>query len=234
MRTLSVSRFLAISVLLLVLTGRIASANLITNGGFETGDFTGWTATPAASGSNFGVVLGNQHSGTYTAAFGAFGSDLDAISQTFATTAGTPYDLTFYLFNRNDGQTPNNEFRVSFGGVTVLDLVAAPDFGYTLYSFSAQATGSSLTLEFAGRQAVGNFFLDDVSVEPRDVIGNGVPDTGSSALLLAFALVGLAFTRRAFDFRNATRIRRLTLGSFGELGHAVKTSITKEVEAQRR
>ncbi len=79
----------------LVATGRLVSANLIVNPGFETGDFTGWTTTPAASESNFAVVPDIVHSGTYSASFGATGTDLDAISQTFATTPGTLYDLSF-------------------------------------------------------------------------------------------------------------------------------------------
>ena len=40
---------------LLIATGRPTSANLIVNGDFETGTFAGWTTTPAATGSDFGV-----------------------------------------------------------------------------------------------------------------------------------------------------------------------------------
>jgi len=42
-----------------------ASANLIANPGFETGDFTGWTAT----GSFAEVSPFNPHSGSYGAVF---------------------------------------------------------------------------------------------------------------------------------------------------------------------
>jgi hypothetical protein len=45
--------------LLLVATARSTSAaNLITNGDFETGDFTPWTVTPAPSGSHILVDHG--------------------------------------------------------------------------------------------------------------------------------------------------------------------------------
>lgn len=186
--------------IMLIVTGGLASANLITNPGFETGNFSGWTTTPAASGTSFGVDNLNPHTGTYEAFFGAFGSDLDAISQTFATTAGVFYDLSFWLANDNPGITPNsNEFRVTFGGVTVQDLIDAPDFGYTQYNFSALATGSSLTLELAGRNAPGFFYLDDVSVVAR--AANGVPDAGSSAILLGTALMGFIFLQRRFAVR---------------------------------
>ena len=65
----------------MVATGRLVSANLIVNPGFETGDFTGWRVTRAVSGSNLGVGFG-AHFGTYAASFGAYLTDLYAISQT--------------------------------------------------------------------------------------------------------------------------------------------------------
>jgi hypothetical protein len=82
-----VTFFLSIG-LLLVATARSTSANLIVNGDFETGDFTGWTTTPAATGSNFGVTTLPPAHDTLGAFFSATGSDFDAISQTFATTPG--------------------------------------------------------------------------------------------------------------------------------------------------
>jgi hypothetical protein len=180
--------------IMLIITGGLACANFINNPGFETGNFTGWTTTPAAGGSFFGADGHNPHTGTYNAYFGAVGSGLDTISQTFATTAGVIYDLSFWLSNPDS--SGSNEFRVTFGGVIEQDLINASDFGYTLYSFSIVTTGSSLTLEFAGRNGPGFFKLDDVSVEPRSA--SAVPDTGCSALLLGAALVGLILRRRRF------------------------------------
>jgi hypothetical protein len=100
-------------------TSQLVSANLIVNPGFETGDFTGWTVSPAVSLSSLAVVASSAHSGTYTVSFGASGVDLDVISQSIATTQGTLYELSFWLEIANT----NNEFQVSFGGVTVLQLI---------------------------------------------------------------------------------------------------------------
>ena len=47
----------------------LAKANLITNGGFETGDFTGWTQSRGfVEGETFGIT---PHSGNFQATFGA-------------------------------------------------------------------------------------------------------------------------------------------------------------------
>ncbi|MEY2527445.1 MAG: hypothetical protein QOE73_2216 [Verrucomicrobiota bacterium] len=184
---------------LLFASVRLASANLIVNGDFETGNFSGWTTTPAGDGgSNYGVD-GNPNSGSAAAYFGAVGTDLDAISQTFATTPGTFYDLSFWLANRFAGRTPDNEFRVTFGGVTELDLIDSPTFAYTQFNFSVLAAGSSLTLEFAGRNPPDFYFLDDISVEARAA---GVPDSGSSLAVLTIGLTGLLLFQRAFGWRR--------------------------------
>jgi hypothetical protein len=78
----------------------------------------------------------------------------------------------------------------------VQDLINTPFLDYTPFTFSVLATGSSMTLEFAGRNGAGYFALDDVSVEAGSAAG--VPETGNSALLLGATLVGLLFLQRRF------------------------------------
>ena len=68
-----------------------ASANLIVNGGFETGNFSGWTQTgntlnDGVTGTFQGVA---PASGSYQAYFGAVNSQ-GGIEQTIATTVGVP------------------------------------------------------------------------------------------------------------------------------------------------
>lgn len=65
--------FTLMSLVLVMLPAMALSAELVTNGGFETGDFTRWTQTPAPSGSDFNVSTTNPHTGNDVASFGAVG-----------------------------------------------------------------------------------------------------------------------------------------------------------------
>jgi hypothetical protein len=140
--------------------GAADAQNLVTNGGFETGDFTGWTVTPAPTGS-WVVVFTNTnagHTGNSMVQFLAFGGIDDLISQNLATTPGAPYVVDFWLRSFQD------EFRVDWNGATIFDITpqTAPTT-WTEFTAPVTATGATATLRFRGR---GSFFLDDVSVVP--------------------------------------------------------------------
>ena len=172
--------------------------NLVANGGFETGDFTGWTTAPAASGSLFGVdnndpTTNNSgdlpHSGTYFAYFGGttVGS-YDGISQDLATVPGTTYQVSFWLAN-DDG--PENDFQAYWGGNLILDVNNADPFGYTNYTFTETATSASTQLMFLAYQVPGYFNLDDVSV-------SSIPEPSSFVLagIVSIILGGVSLRRK--------------------------------------
>ena len=164
MRT-SIAKCLLTVGLLLVATAALTSAgNLIINGDFETGTFAGWTTTPAPVGSDFGVSPVPPAHDTLGAFFGAFEADFDSISQTFVTTPGAFYDLSFFYQVVEPGSPPNNGFRVLFDNVVVFENLNAIS-GFGTFTFNnLLATGGVTTVEFQGRN-VSNFdYLDDVSV----------------------------------------------------------------------
>ena len=199
MKPSTLARSLAIGVLLIATT-RFASANLITNGDFETGNFVGWTVTPAPSGSLIFVDHGLGPDTTFGAFFGAFGTDFDSISQTFATTPGASYSLTFFYQVNNTESPANNYFNVLWNGVSIgggLFPQSDVNPGYGTFTFTERATSTSTTLEFDGRNLPSYDFLDNVSVQQ-------VPDAGNSALLLGLAMAGLVLIRPAF-LRSALR-----------------------------
>lgn len=69
-----VRRLVVAAVVLGLVAGQARAGNLIVNGGFETGNFSGWTTTPTSSGSNFFVDSRAPHTGSYDAFFGGCNS----------------------------------------------------------------------------------------------------------------------------------------------------------------
>ena len=139
-------------------------ANLIRNGGFETGNFTGWTLNVAEQSTLVGTkdtLSAPAHSGAYFAALGNY-NGTGTLSQTVTDTAGAQYTLSYWL--ASDGLLPNH-FEADWNGValagSVLDKGAA--FGYRQFVFTLTGTGHD-TLTFVQEDDNGLWALDDVSL----------------------------------------------------------------------
>jgi hypothetical protein len=172
-----------------VTTPAIAATNLVVNGSFETGDFTGWTLT---GDTTFVFVTdetggGGPTDGIYHAAFGPE-DGLTYLSQAIATTPGENYAFRFDLANL-DGAP--NEFTFDLGATTLIDLVDSPAFDYATAEGFFTAASSSTTIRFGFYQLPFFFVLDNVSVTSM------VPEPASWALLVTgFGMVGASMRRR--------------------------------------
>lgn len=203
-------RSLSIAALAL-LTGGALAQNLVVNGSFENhhvetiGSGTAssnidapdnWTIGLAADGdydiSDFEGANVNitPYDGNWMMGFGAFGTltkdeNLDNITQSIATTAGTQYTLTYHLYD-NGG----SYFFTSFGGQEVSGSRLANTAGnsaWTTYQFTLTGTGGAEDLEFHGGSPVNLLYLDAVTLtanaapEPLTLLALGL---GIGAVLI--------------------------------------------------
>lgn len=183
-------------ILALAIAYPAAAVELVVNGGFETGDLTGFADTSGsaafvgsfANSGNFGYINGSA---------GPPGT----LSQTVATVAGQSYTYRFFL--ANDAGAPNS-FIAALGGVTLVTLTNAPATNYTLFTGTVVANVNNAVLSFTFLNQPAFFALDDVSLDgPRfgsggDGGGGVVPEPASWALLVTgFALTGTALRRRS-------------------------------------
>ena len=170
--------FLRALLLTLVLCTRAEAASLITNGGFESGDFTGW----AQSGNLEYTSVFNQdydglspQNGAYYALLGPAGSD-GILSQSFIDAPGAALRVSFWL--ASDGGTPS-DFAASYDGAALMRLADAGGFGWTEYTATVTGTGDD-TLSFSFRDDQDYYALDAVAVVPQALI----PEPASWSLLV--------------------------------------------------
>jgi hypothetical protein len=136
--------------------------NLLVNGGFETGDFTGWTQWGDPSFT--GVETLHPHSGTHDAFFGP-SVGLGGIMQDVATTPGQTYTLSLWL--AHPFTSIGTEYQVQIGGTIVDDQINMANIPYTQFTYTYTATSTTTTIQLGFLEPPSYFYVDDVSFTPN-------------------------------------------------------------------
>ena len=183
----------AVAALAVALVTQGASAQLVTNGGFENGGDppNGWSLTPGACYTS--AYNSHPHTGTYALTSGPV-SGTCTVSQSIATTPGAQYTFSFWLA-QFEFDTPNS-FDARWNGVSVYSLVDAPAFDYFKQTFAVVATGASTNIEFVIRHDSYYYYVDDVSVERMEAGPLSTVPEPSTYALLAAGLLGIVAVRR--------------------------------------
>lgn len=169
-----------------VLTAPAMAASIVTNGGFETGDLTGWSGTLLASPYS-GVICPGAGGAPENNCVLFAGTDgaAETLSQVLSTVVGQSYAVSFSF--SSDGSSPSS-FSAAFGNQGLYSVTSPALSAATTYTFTGTATGTSTALVFSFRNDPGYFMLDAVSV-------SAVPEPATAALAAA-GLLGLLGWRR--------------------------------------
>jgi hypothetical protein len=187
------AKVISSAAFLLAASSGANATEYLTNGGFDTGDLTGWTH----SGDQFfqGVTLSGQggypsQSGNYYFEAGNYLAQA-TLSQTFTDVVGQTLTVSGYVTGDGSGLNPSY-VQFVFDGTTYEDI-QHPTSPYTQYTFNVTATGSDT---FGINYIDQNGFLgvDSFSVSS---VTSAVPEPSTWAMMiLGFAGVGFMAYRR--------------------------------------
>jgi hypothetical protein len=177
----------------------------LNNGGFETGDFSGWTQggnldfTNVVSGLSPNGEYSGPQSGTYYTYAGPGDTD-GSLSQTFVDIPGEKLTVFGWVISDNLGFVGPSHVNFLFNGLPILSTGdPVPDQPWTQYSFSAIATGND-TFTVAFRDDLSYVGLDSFSVSNSV---SAVPEA-STWLMMILGFAGLSLIWRQSRLKAPT------------------------------
>jgi choice-of-anchor C domain-containing protein len=191
MLKLSKTRLLAFCAGILFAVAPANAGNLLVNGSFEDGNYSPvindsyvqvFAGQTNITGWDVGGLLVDWHQNSFEIQNAENGtkmvdlndnggglSDTGTLSQTFATSVGSNYDLTFYLAGPDTSFPNPRQVKVEIAGGTQIFSQAASDplalvWGLETMSFTATSTSTTLTFSSVDGSGYWGPFLDNVSV----------------------------------------------------------------------
>ena len=158
----------------------LAGTSIIQNGGFETGNFNGWTLVGNTTNGNtiYNAVVSagsfDDNSGTnfiHSGTYGAFLGDIQiaTLSQKLNTFPGQAYLLSFWLDNPTNGaaQLFLVNWNTNSPGINQIYYFTNPSvMPWTNITMVVTATGTNTTLQFGAENMPDGFGFDDVTLIP--------------------------------------------------------------------
>lgn len=198
----------AAAAILSLLIASPAAAQSVTNGGFETGNTSGWTTSSGPFVLNTSSYPSSTSDGNYFLWLGGRDSQNTSISQVVSgLTVGQTYSLSFLMASE---YTTQDSLRASVNGTgTIFSAPAAIGSGWNNWVqqsllFTALTTSATIQFDTIGISSYNRYDvgLDKVTLSAV----SGVPEPATWAMmLLGFGGIGAALRRQ----RKPTRLAQV-------------------------
>ncbi|WP_432681317.1 NTTRR-F1 domain [Bacillus velezensis] len=211
----------------------MAIGNLIVNGGFESGDLTGWDAANAAINSTF------AHSGTYSAQF-LIETNAASLSQIVPVTVGLVYHFQVSLGTIGTASNPQVNLQILYlnslgepiatGLDAVITIGRLPNVIFNTWTEVYQttavvpdgATDAQIIISKASVNTNTTILIDDVSLLQVIVNSGSTGSTGSTGPTGATGATGVTGSTGVTGATGATGVT----GSTGVTGATGATGVT--------
>lgn len=177
--------------LVLALASKLACANMIVNGGFESGA-TGWTVTQPYACTGISTTVFQE--GAKSASAGC--SPAATIKQTISGfTVGETYTLSYWIKDVQGGSSFGAPtFSATLGGTVLQSLAPTAVFDWTQHSFDWVASNTAAELSFSALQTRNgnNWYLDNIVLGIAQRVEVSEPGSmlllGIGAMMLGFGI----------------------------------------------
>ncbi len=178
-------RTASLALLAVLVFGSAACADLVANGGFETGDFTGWDTN--GTGATFAVTSGSQQSGTKCAELTGTDGSMVSLCQTITVKPNWKYTATFY-FKTSGAVTALDchleQRRADHTYAGVMNSLGAPGGStpaWTMKSITFTTTADTGEIYWYNAANIGSgvkLFVDSFSLVDLGPAGNALDNGG--------------------------------------------------------
>jgi hypothetical protein len=183
-----------ITFVALAVVSKLACANMITNGGFESSLVGNWTRTQPYPCTSFNTTFFQE--GTRSISIKGCNPAATIAQSITGLTVGETYNLSYWL--KSDSHAGSPVFSTTLGGTVLSTLNPTASFDWTQYSFDWVASNTSANLVFSALQTSNNngWYLDNVVLDVVQQVA--VSEPGSMLLLgIGAMMFGFAIRERA-------------------------------------